>query len=95
MKRSYLYFLLGAVVFCIDGWLVLGPWHPESDAALFFFVAMFALPNIGGFWMIYTVIGSERHPGRYIALVCLPCAFVWYYFERYRHGKHRTRRFSH
>jgi hypothetical protein len=43
----------------------------------------FAIPPLGGWWMIYQSIRYEKNQWRYIFLaVIFPYASIWYYFER-------------
>ena len=63
---------------------------PESNPAiLFLFVALFAVPPLGAFWMIYMSIRYEKSPFSMILLAFVPFTFLWYYFERVRNAKSR------
>ena len=72
-------------------WVVLGSWNPKNPLVLFLLAALFIIPNIGTIWMLYTSIRCERHPLPFILLAFVPYAFLWYYFERTKQGKHLTR----
>jgi hypothetical protein len=90
--RNALWIILiaGLGVFC--GWVVIGSWVPRNQGVIFFLVALFAAPSIGGMWMMYTAIRNESHPLPFVALAfCVPFSFLWYYAERYRSGKCFTR----
>jgi hypothetical protein len=52
------------------------------------FVAIFAVPPLGGFWMMYQAIRYEKEPFPLVLLAFIPYTFLWYYFERVR-GKDR------
>jgi hypothetical protein len=74
-------------------WIVVHLGVIESPPLLFLLFAFFGAPNIGAIWMIYTAIRFEAHPLPFVLLgFCVPYSFLWYYFERVRHGKHLTRR---
>ncbi len=64
--------------------------HPAMMLGLMF---LFAIPPLGGFWMAYMAIRYQKRPfGMLILALCIPYAFVWYYFERVRPGKLERRR---
>jgi len=71
--------------------IVVGPWVPKNSLSLFLVLAFFGATNLGSFWMIFMAIRHEKHPLAFIFLALLPYAFVWYYFDRVRPKKHRTR----
>jgi NADH:ubiquinone oxidoreductase subunit 2 (subunit N) len=54
-------------------------------------VALFGIPPLGAFWMMYMAIRHEKNPAPVILLAFIPFAFLWYYFDRFRSGKHKTR----
>jgi len=54
-------------------------------------VAVCAGPPIGTFWMLYVSIRHEKDPVPYMLMAFVPFMFVWYYFERYKTGKHTGR----
>ena len=61
---------------------------PESHPAILFaFVALFAIPPVGAFWMMYMSIRYEKNPFPMVMLAFVPYTFLWYYFERVRPGK--------
>jgi len=75
---------------CLMAWVVFGPLFTKNPITLFLIVAVFLAANIGTIWMLYVSIRSEKHPFPFILLAFIPYAFLWYYFERVRPGKHRT-----
>jgi hypothetical protein len=62
--------------------------HP---AILLAFIALFAVPPVGAFWMMYTSIRYEKSPLPMILLAFIPFSFLWYYFERIRPGSLQNR----
>jgi hypothetical protein len=89
--RNVLWILLiaGLAIFC--GWVVISPWQPHDQGVIMLLIALFATPNIGAIWMIYTAIRNEFRPLPYVALAIVPFSFLWYYAERYRTGRCFTR----
>jgi hypothetical protein len=85
--RNALWILLlaGLGVFC--GWVVIGPWVPRNQGVIFLLIALFAAPNFGAMWMMYTAIRNESRPLPFVALAFVPFSFLWYYAERYRTGR--------
>lgn len=77
------FLVLGAALLLI----VRGPAPESSPSILFAFVALFALPPFGAFWMMYMAIRYEKNPFPMILLALIPFTFVWFYFERVRRGK--------
>jgi hypothetical protein len=70
---------------------------PASNPLMLFAVgALFVVPPLGAFWMLYMSIRYEKHPLPLVLLaLCIPFTFVWYYFERVRAGKlQRDRNFT-
>ena len=48
-------------------------------------IALFGVPPIGSFWMMYMSIRHEKNPLPMVLLaIFIPFTFVWYYFERVR-----------
>lgn len=90
MKNAlWILLIAGLGVFC--GWVVIGPWVPHNQGIIFLLIALFATPNIGAIWMMYTVIRYEAQPLPFVALAFVPFSFLWYYFVRYKPGGHLTR----
>jgi hypothetical protein len=57
----------------------------SNPLMLFAVVALFVVPPLGAFWMIYMSIRYEKHPLPLILLALfVPFTFLWYYFERVR-----------
>ena len=60
----------------------------SNPVMLFAVVALFLIPPLGAFWMIYMSIRYEKRPLPLVLLAFfIPFTFVWYYFERVRDGK--------
>jgi hypothetical protein len=90
MRTLLWIFLIGGLTL-LAFWVVVGPWFPQNSVVIGAIAASFGLSASGGFWMLYMAVRYERHPLRFVALSLLPFAFIWYYVERVRPGKHRTR----
>jgi hypothetical protein len=71
-------------------WVVAGPWYPRNSFVIFLLVLFFAVPNLGTIWMIYVSVRYEQRPLPFVVLSFVPYAFLWYYFERVRAGRHKT-----
>jgi hypothetical protein len=69
---------------------------PESHPLMLLaFVALFAVPPLGAFWMMYMSVRYEKKPLPMVLLAFIPFTFFWYYFERVRPGKAtRNRNFA-
>jgi hypothetical protein len=66
---------------------------PDSNPfMLWAFVALFVIPPLGAFWMMYMSVRYEKHPLRFVLLTFIPFTFLWYYFERVRPRKLRRNR---
>ncbi len=89
--RTLLWVLLIGGLTLVAVWIVIAPWTPQNVLVITTIAALFGLSSLGGFWMLYMAIRYERYPVRFVALSLLPFAFIWYYFERVRAGKHKTR----
>jgi drug/metabolite transporter (DMT)-like permease len=89
--KIFLWVLLSISLLCLQLWIVAGPWIPENRSVIFLIVVFFGASGLGGFWMLYMAVRYESHPWPFVALALLPYTFLWYYFERVRAGKHRTR----
>ena len=80
---SFGFLVLGAALL-----LIVRGQPPESSPAIqFAFVAVFAVPPFGAFWMMYVAIRYEKNPFPMILIALIPFTFVWFYFERVRRGK--------
>jgi hypothetical protein len=90
MKTLFWLLLIGALG-ALCGWIVIGPWTPRNPAAILLVVALFAAPNIGAIWMMYVAVRYEANPFPFVALAFIPFSFLWYYFDRFRFGRHMTR----
>lgn len=89
--KLLLWVLLGLAVTGLAFWMVTTSGIPRNPFIVFLFVAVYAVAPVGAFWMLYVAIRNERHPLPVILLAFVPYSFLWYYFERVRAGKHRTR----
>ena len=89
--RTFLWGLLVLGLVALAAWIVIGPWFPKSPFVILLISAFFVLPNIGTIWMLYVAVRYEEHTLPFALSAFLPYAFLWYYFERVRHGKHLTR----
>jgi hypothetical protein len=86
--RLLLYIIGGFVALALAALLVTGGQAPESHPLMLFaFVVLFAVPQIGAFWMLYVAIRYEKKPFPMLLLAFIPFSFLWYYFERVRRGK--------
>lgn len=88
-KLPWIILALGLSGFAL--WVVTGPWYPKNSFAIFLLALFFGLSALGGWWMLYVAVKHEKHPLRFVLLALIPYAFIWYYFERFQPGNHRTR----
>ena len=88
-----LYVLGGFVALAVAVLVITRGQAPASNPTMLFaVVALFVIPPLGAFWMIYTAIRFEKHPLPLVLLAFfVPFTFVWYYFERVRPRRHVTR----
>jgi hypothetical protein len=89
--KALLWILLAAGLNGLMAWVVFSRGAIKDPFALFLLLALFMTPNIGTIWMLYVVVRFEKHPLPFILLGFIPYAFLWYYFQRVRLRKHRTR----
>jgi hypothetical protein len=84
--KLFLYILVGFVALALAALLITWGHAPASNPLIMFgFIALFAIPPFGAFWMMYQVIRYEKQPFPLVLLaVFIPFAFLWYYFERTR-----------
>jgi uncharacterized membrane protein YqjE len=95
--KLLLYVAGGFVALALAALVITRGQAPASNPAMLFaIVALFVIPPLGAFWMIYMSIRYEKRPLPLVLLAFLiPFTFVWYYFERVRAGKlQRDRRSS-
>ena len=86
--KLLLYITLGFVALGVAAVLIAGGAAPDRNpAVLFAFVALFAIPPLGAFWMMYVSIRHEKNPFPMVLLALIPFTFLWFYFERVRPGK--------
>jgi hypothetical protein len=83
--------LLSAALTILAFWIVVGHWYPNSSILLFLVTVFFLALNIGTIWMLYVAVRFEKQPLPFVFLAFIPFAFLWYYFQRVRFGKHLTR----
>ena len=65
-------------------WVVLGPWLPQHSWGRALVVLFFLGHPIGTFWMLIQVLRRGEKEWRFLWLVFVCYAFLWYYFERVR-----------
>jgi hypothetical protein len=82
---------LALVLASLALWIVVGPWFPKNSFVIFLVAAYFGASALGGFWMLYIAVRYEKRPLQFALLSVIPYTFLWYYFERVRPGKHKTR----
>jgi hypothetical protein len=93
--KLLVYVVAGFVVMGLAALLIAQGQAPASHPLILFaFVALFAIPPLGAFWMMYVSIRHEKSPLPMVLLAFVPFTFVWYYFERVRAGKLRRNRNS-
>lgn len=66
----------------------------SNPVMLFAVVALFVIPPLGAFWMMYMSIRYEKSPLPMVLLAFIPFTFLWYYFERVRADRLRRNRNS-
>ena len=67
----------------------------SNPLMLFAIVALFLVPPLGAFWMVYMSVRYEKAPLPLVLLAFfIPFTFVWYYFERVRARKLQRERNS-
>lgn len=72
-------------------YVITSAWFPVNPVTTFLAFIVFGISPIGSFWMLYVAVRNERRPLPFILLAFLPYTFLWYYFDRVRDGKHKTR----
>ncbi|HET7213470.1 MAG TPA: hypothetical protein VFL79_07780 [Terriglobia bacterium] len=77
--RVWAFLLVTVGVFGL--WVAFGPYSLSDNAGIGLIVgAIFVLPTVGTFWMLYRSIRYEEQPLPFVFLAFIPYAFVWYYF---------------
>lgn len=89
--KKLLWLLVIAALGVLCGWIVIGPWIPHNPFAMLLVIVLFTVPNIGALWMMYMAVRYEANPFPFVALAFIPFSFLWYYFDRFRSGKHLTK----
>ena len=94
MVKLLLYIAGGFVALALAILVITRGQAPASNPAMLFtVVALFVIPPLGAFWMIYMSIRYEKSPLPLVLLAFfIPFTFLWYYFERVRPGKLRRNR---
>ena len=88
IMKMFLWILFGLFVTGIAFWMITVPGVPKNPLLMLLVVVVFAVPPFGAFWMLYVSIRHEKHPLPMMLLAFVPYAFLWYYLERVRPGKH-------
>ena len=88
--KALIYVVFGFAVLGLAFWIVVAQRISQDSPWIFPIIALFGIPPIGAFWMMYMSIRHERKPLPMILLAFIPFTFVWYYFERIRPGKLTT-----
>jgi len=86
--KMFLWILVGLSVTGMALWMVTNPGIPRNPLLIFLYIMVFVAGPIGSFWMLYVAIRHETNPLPMIFLAFMPYAFLWYYFELVRPGKH-------
>jgi len=89
--KLFLWVVFGFIVAGLAFFLIASVWSPTNPLVQDLIVVLFMLPSVGAFWMMYSAIRHEKQPLRFILLAFIPFAFIWYYFEHVRSGKHLQR----
>lgn len=75
-------------------YIVTTSWFPRNSLSEFLLFLFFSIGPVGAFWMLYVAIRNEQNPLAMILLAFVPYSFLWYYSERVRPGKHKSRTLS-
>ncbi len=86
--------IVAVFVYAIAFWAVFTPGIPNSLLLVPIGLAVFVIPPIGGWWLIYTIIRHEKRVFPIILLAFVPYGFAWYYFDRLRRGNPRSRQLA-
>jgi len=86
--------IVAVVVYAIAFWAVFTPGVTDSLWIVPIVIGVFAIPPIGGWWLIYTVVRNEKRMFPIILLAFLPYGFAWYYFDRLRSGNLKSQRLA-
>jgi hypothetical protein len=92
--RILLWIAVGLLATGVTFYVVTRPWFPRNPVSEFLVFLVFAAPAVGAFWMLYVAARQEPTPLPMILLAFVPYAFLWYYFERVRAGKHKSHTLS-
>ncbi len=93
MRRAITIFSFAAatVVCTFVVWARITQFSTTDPLDVFLLFVVFGASNLGTFWMLYIVIRYEKRPFPLVLLAFIPYLFLWYYVQRYRHGKPRTK----
>ncbi len=86
--------IVAVFVYAIALWAVFTPGVPNSMWFVPVAIAVFVVPPIGAWWLIYTVIRHEKRVFPIILIAFVPYGFAWYYFDRLRSGKFKPRQLA-
>ena len=85
--KAALLTIVAVVVFAFAFWVIVTPGDPRRVAWFVpVSIAVFVVPPIGAWWLVYMVIRKESRVFPMILLAFVPYGFIWYYFERVRGG---------
>jgi hypothetical protein len=88
------YIVLGFLAMAAAALLISRGQAPASNPIILFAtVALFAIPPLGAFWMMYMAIRHDKNPFPMILLAFIPFTFVWFYLERVRPRKSAKNRY--
>jgi hypothetical protein len=82
--RSFIWFAPSVGFYALILIAVASPSAAKSTPLLSAVAGYSLISPFGSFWMLYQVIRFESRPLKYVLLSFVPCAFLWYYFERVR-----------
>ena len=86
--------IVAVVVYAVALWAVLTPGIPNSLLFIPISIAVFVIPPIGAWWLIYTVIRHEKSVFPIILLALVPYGFIWYRFDRLKGENPQPRRLA-
>lgn len=93
--RLWFYIPAGFLAMAAAALLITSGKAPDSSPVILLaFVALFFIPPLGAFWMMYMSIRHEKNPFPMVLLAFVPFSFLWYYFERVRPKRSGKRNFA-
>lgn len=87
--RVFFLVFVGCSVTAVAAWAIMRPGVPANSLFSLLILAVFVVPPLGTFWMLYVSIRHEEHPLPIILLAFVPYAFLWYNSERVKTGKYK------